>query len=148
MDDDTLCVEFPLGPDTVVVRRPKPAALVALQLTRAPGREDSAAVNRTVRRIFLFLEGVTGAEEYAKIDDGMLSGTYEVTDVLALVDAIVHFDWPAAEKMMDDPAPVPRDPDQAAELEEARRAVAEAERLSAMTTIPEPVRGPRVVGRG
>lgn len=147
MDDDTLHVEFPLGPDTVVVRRPKPAALVALQLTRAPGREDKAAVNRTVRRIFLFLEGVTGAEEYAKIDDGMLAGEYEVTDVLDLIDAIVHFDWITAEKTIDDPAPVPRDPDQAAELEEMRRAVAAAEALKVPPTI-EQVRGPRVVGRG
>lgn len=140
MDDDTLQVEFPLGPDTIVVSRPKPAALVALQLSRMPGRDDKEAVGRTVRRIFMFLEGVTRAAEYNKIDDGMLTGAYEVNDVLDLINDIVRFDWDAAEQDAD-PAAV----DETAELEEMRRAVAEAERLAAL---PEPVRGPRVVGRG
>lgn len=145
MDDDTLQVEFPLGPDTIVVSRPKPAALVALQLSRMPGRGDKEAVGRTVRRIFMFLEGVTSKAEYNKIDDGMLTGVFEVNDVLDLINDIVRFDWDGAEN----PEPV-RMPDAVHdrdELEEARRAVAEAERLAAR---PEPFseRGPRVVGRG
>lgn len=158
MDDDTLQVEFPLGPDTIIVSRPKPAALVALQLSRMPGRDDKEAVGRTVRRIFMFLEGVTSKDEYNKIDDGMLTGAHEVNDVLDLINDIVKFDWDAAEN----PAPttlptvqesvtdlfgIPRSAG-GKDLDEARRAVAEAERLAAMTTLPEPARGPRVIGRG
>lgn len=148
MDDDTLHVEFPLGQDTIVVSRPKPAALVALQLSRMPGRDDKEAVGRTVRRIFMFLEGVTDKDQYNKIDDGMLTGVFEVNDVLDLINDIVRFDWDAAENP--EPVRIPDAVHDREELEEARRAAAEVLKLHTPGVTPptEPVRGPRVVGRG
>jgi hypothetical protein len=91
--DDTqrLKVEFPVGDFKVIVQEPLPGQLFALSMSRRPtsGGEGVMLAQRVTRVI----EALTGEQWFTVIEDGLISGTLEVSDVMDLLQEVVTFPW-------------------------------------------------------
>lgn len=115
--DDILIVEFPIGPRTVRVRRPSEGALFAMTLLRKPADGSDLQGNyRVVQRLVQFLEKITGPDEWAEIQSGMIDEVIKPKDLLDLFGAVLEFDWnahetkqaPEPEQALEQARPVPR----------------------------------------
>ena len=97
--DDTMKVEFPLGPRAVVLSRPTEGQLFAITILRMPRDGDDAKTrHRFLERIIRFLEVLAGPEQWSEIEDALLSEQVKPEELLRLFTDVTHFDWAAHAK--------------------------------------------------
>lgn len=90
-------VEFPLGPRTVIMSRPTEGQAFAFAVTRKPREGDGPAVRlRFTQRIVQFLEALAGPEQWAVVEDELMSGDLRPQDLLSLFEDVASFDWAGA----------------------------------------------------
>lgn len=92
-------VEFPLGPRAVVLSRPTEGQLFAITILRMPRDGDDAKTrHRFLERIIRFLEVLAGPDQWAEIEDALLSEQVRPDELLRLFTDVTHFDWAAHAK--------------------------------------------------
>ena len=93
MDDNTqrLKVEFPVGDLKVIVEQPLSGQLFALSMSRRPTSEKEGV--KLAQRATRVIEALTGEQWYSVIEDGLISGTLEVSDLMQLLEDVVAFPW-------------------------------------------------------
>ena len=92
-------VEFPLGSRTVIMSRPTEGQAFAFAVTRKPREGDSPQVRlRFTQRIVQFLEALAGPEQWAVVEDELMSGELRPQDLLGLFEDVASFDWAGAAK--------------------------------------------------
>jgi hypothetical protein len=107
--DDTMKVEFPLGPRAVVLSRPTEGQLFAITILRMPRDGDDAKTrHRFLERIIRFLEVLAGPEQWSEIEDALLSEQVKPEELLGLFSDVTQFDWAAHDAHVR-PSPRPED---------------------------------------
>lgn len=100
MDDSSrLRAEFPLGTTaTVIVSQPTDGQLLVLALSRQPEAHDEKGSLRLVRRLLSVVEALMGPDTWDRVvEDGLVSGSLSVADLMELIQSIMQFEWKAPE---------------------------------------------------
>lgn len=98
MDDNTtLRAEFIIAGHTVTASQPTGEQMFVLQLTRQAQSAKEGV--RTARRLVRILEALLGPDQWDSVmEEGLISGAIQVSQMMDLAMAIFSYDWSAEPK--------------------------------------------------